>query len=185
MSAVSRPKRETVHRVGLPPVVGEGPKVLILGTIPSVLSMEKMEYYGNPRNHFWDILFTLFDAGPVPDYGGKIGFLTNRRIALWDVLAECDIRGSKDRSIINPVVNDIGSFFREHEDLDHIFLNGKMAGDLYDNLIGSKWPEGRARPVAYTLPSSSTANAIGKERKLEEWSLVRKAVEDRWPKNLS
>ncbi|MDD1772389.1 MAG: DNA-deoxyinosine glycosylase [Methanomassiliicoccales archaeon] len=184
MNAASRSERETVHRVGLPPVVGEGPKVLILGTIPSVRSIEKMEYYGNPRNHFWNIIYALFQAEPEIDYGKKIRFITERRIALWDVLAECDIRGSRDQSIINPVVNDIEMFFRENKDLDHIFLNGKVAGTMYDLLIKDNWPEGRPRPVAYTLPSSSTANAIGMGQKVETWAIVRKAVEEYRPNDV-
>jgi len=96
--------------VGLPPIVGTEPKVLILGTMPSVLSAQKGQYYGNPLNHFWRLMSDVLDEVPIEGYPSRCDVLIKHRIAVWDVLAECDIRGSGDHTIINPVPNDLQTF---------------------------------------------------------------------------
>ena len=70
-----------------PPVLPKEPAVLILGSMPGVKSLEKQQYYGNPRNHFWNILFTLFNEPSVENYENKLAFCKKHRIALWDTIA--------------------------------------------------------------------------------------------------
>ena len=52
---MSEPMRE-----GLPPIVGIGAGVLILGSFPSERSLVAGEYYANRRNQFWPLLATVF-----------------------------------------------------------------------------------------------------------------------------
>lgn len=174
------PKKEeggTVHRTGLPPVVGPVPKVLILGTIPSVLSDQKRQYYGNPKNQFWVTVHGIFDHQPSASYEERLAFLKENGIALWDVLQECDIEQSKDSSIINPVANDITTFLISNADISHIFINGKKASSLFEKLIVKGFSPERSMPIIVTLPSTSPANAIKFERKLDAWKVIRMVVE--------
>ena len=98
---------------GLAPVVGDAPKVLILGSMPSVESLRKQEYYGNKRNHFWKIIFQLFDSHEQLEYEAKIAFLKEKNIALWDVLYSCHREGSLDSNIKDEEPNKIEVFAEE------------------------------------------------------------------------
>ncbi|MCG7844452.1 MAG: DNA-deoxyinosine glycosylase [Methanomassiliicoccales archaeon] len=166
----------TVHRIGLPPVVGRSPKVMILGTIPSVLSDRKQQYYGNPQNQFWKIVHRVFGSEPSAIYEERLAFLKERRIALWDVLHECDIEQSKDHSIINPVANDIETFLRSNQDITHVFLNGKKAFELFERLTLAKMPSEFSAPVIAALPSTSTANPVKFLKKVDEWKVILMAL---------
>lgn len=70
--------------ISLAPVLSAHPKVLILGSMPSRISLEKQQYYANTRNHFWNILYTLFQIAPIESYDEKIQFVRKRHLALWD-----------------------------------------------------------------------------------------------------
>ncbi|TFG56316.1 MAG: DNA-deoxyinosine glycosylase [Methanomassiliicoccus sp.] len=164
------------HRVGLPLIIGDGPKVLILGTIPSVLSDSKQEYYGNPQNHFWRIIYQVFDSELDPIYERRLAYLREKGIALWDVLGECDIDKSKDHSIINPVANDLASLFRRHTSISYVFLNGKKAYRCYEKLVQKKLLQDLYGPFVVTLPSSSPANAVRISDKVNAWKVVREAL---------
>ena len=115
------------HRVGLPPVLGSEPAVLVLGTIPSVQSALRGQYSGNPLNHFWRLMSEVLGESAIEDYPGRCDMLKRRRIAVWDVLAECDIRGSRDHTIINPVPNDLAAFLKENASVRQVFVNGRTA----------------------------------------------------------
>jgi G:T/U-mismatch repair DNA glycosylase len=36
-----------------PPIIDDGARVVILGNMPSVMSLAARQYYTNPRNGFW------------------------------------------------------------------------------------------------------------------------------------
>ncbi len=76
---------EAPAKRSFPPVVDEQARVLVLGTLPGEESLRRQQYYAHPRNLFWPILFALFDAAPVADYGARLGFAAAQRVALWDV----------------------------------------------------------------------------------------------------
>ena len=83
-----------------PPFVNEETEILILGSIPGVNSLTKQEYYGNKNNQFWKIMYSIFDALPLSDhYDEKIRLLTKNKIGMWDVLANCERKGSLDTNI--------------------------------------------------------------------------------------
>jgi len=159
------------HRIGLPPVVGHAAKVLVLGTIPSVQSSMKGQYYGNPLNHFWRLMGEVLDERMPDDYLDRCKMLTLGGIAIWDVLAECDIRRSGDHSIINPVPNDLLTFLKDKESISHVFVNGKTAFKFY-----RKFHEGAFTGKVKVLPSSSPANAIKWSVRRNEWKAISEAL---------
>ena len=135
------------------PLTGPEPRVLILGSYPSVMSLEKQEYYGNPKNRFWAIMEELFAVPSALSYPDRAAHLTQHGIALWDVVRACERPGSADSRIKNPVSNDIAGFARAHPTLRLVALNGSTAGRLYLRLA-----EVPNLP-AVTLPSTSPAHA--------------------------
>ena len=107
-----------------PPVWDGACRALVLGTFPSVKSRENLFYYGHPQNRFWRVLAALFDA-PVPVHiEEKHSLLLQNHVALWDVLASCDISGSADGSIRNPVPNDIANLLKIAP-IERVFANGQ------------------------------------------------------------
>lgn len=150
----------TVHP--LSPVYSSSSRVLILGSFPSVISRERGFYYAHPRNRFWPLISFLCGKESVPVLTKeKIGLLLDNGIALWDVIAECEITGSMDSNIRSPRPNQIGKIL-EAAPIGPIFCNGTAAFTLYKRLI---LPEtGRE---AVLLPSTSPANASFSMEKLK------------------
>ncbi len=159
------------HRIGLSPIVGNAPKVLVLGTIPSVKSSLKGQYYGNPLNHFWRLMAEVLDRDMPEDYLERCQVLTDDGISIWDVLAECDIRGSGDNTIVNPLPSDLLKFLRENPSVRQIFINGKTAYKFY-----RKYHQEAFEGKVTVLPSSSPANAIKWEVRRNEWMVIREAL---------
>ena len=146
-----------------PPLFGDNPRILILGTFPSPLSREKGEYYGNPRNQFWRLIFGVFgEPFDNPDYQKKKAVLAKNGIALCDVILECEPIGALDSGIRNPMYrSELPGFISEHE-ISNVLFNGNNAYLSYRRGIGDT-----DRRV---LPSSSPANARMKfEEKLQHW----------------
>jgi len=170
MARSDDPGRE--HRNGLPPIVGNAARVLILGTIPSVKSSLKGQYYGNPLNHFWRLMAEVL-GGKMPDhYQERCQLLTDNGIALWDVLTECDIVGSGDSTIVNPVPNDIVGFLKKNQGIRQIFINGRTAHKFYQ-----KYHEGEFEIKVTVLPSSSPANAVRWDMRRDRWMAIREALQ--------
>ena len=136
----------------LEPWFADDSRVLILGTIPSVRSRELGCYYGHPQNRFWKTLASLFEE-PIP-YGAEAcrAFAFRHRLALWDVLASCDIKGSQDASIENEQPNDLMRIL-EKSPIELIITTGTRSKTLYD----CYWKGKIDLPVAM-LPSTSPAN---------------------------
>jgi len=162
----SSPQIPDISR-GLPPVTGPEPLILILGSFPSVMSLERSEYYGNPKNRFWAVMVELFAIPAALPYPERILRLTQERIALWDVVRGCTREGSADNRIRHPVPNDIAGFVRAHPTLRLIALNGSTAGRLYH-----RFAEVPGIP-SVSLPSTSPANAaVTFAEKVRKWEMI-------------
>ena len=154
-----------------PPLWDQNSKVLILGSFPSVKSREQQFFYGHPQNRFWKVVAAVFGQ-PVPQtIDEKRALLLGCGVAVWDVIASCDITGSSDSSIRNVTPNDLRPIL-QGADIRQIYVNGKTAEKYYNKYI---------RPVlgrdAVCLPSTSPANAAWSlERLAEAWSQVRRAA---------
>ena len=141
-------------------------EILILGTMPGAMSLEKNEYYANPRNHFWKILYTVFDALPIANlFEEKKDFLLNNKIGIWDVLENCERKGSLDIHIKNQKENDFEVLFKEFPAISKIIFNGKQSHLFFVKKFGQI--EGI---TYYVMPSTSPANTMSFENKLKIWS---------------
>lgn len=135
------------------PVFDSRSRVLLLGTMPSPASREQGFYYGHPQNRFWRMLAAIFDE-PVPrTIEEKRDMLLRHHIALWDVLASCEIEGASDASIRDAQPNDLARIFDAAE-IRAVFATGTKASELYRKLI-----EPTLGVPCTTLPSTSPANA--------------------------
>lgn len=156
----------TIHVVHpFEPVFDRNSRILVLGSLPSVLSRENHFYYGNPQNRFWRVLAAVFSE-PVPEtIKEKTAFLLRNGVALWDAVAECDISGSSDASIRNVQPTDLARIFGEAQ-IGAVFANGRAAAKYYDKYQKPLY----ARSIV-TLPSTSPANAAWPlERLIETWA---------------
>lgn len=152
----------------IPPLYNKDSQTLILGSFPSVKSREAEFFYGHPQNRFWRVLAGVFSA-PVPEtVEQKKRLVLENRLALWDVIAECEITGSADTSIKSVKPNDIAGII-ENTAVSRIFVNGKTAEKYYIRYI-----EKTVGKRALCLPSTSPANAAWSlERLTEAWSVIR------------
>ena len=144
------------------PVFDFESRILILGTMPSPKSRELGFYYSHPRNRFWPVLAEIFKEKVPQTPEEKNEFCLRNKIALWDVLKECDIEGASDSSIKNAVPNDI-SIILNSADIKAVFTTGTTAAKLYKKFI-----EPKTEVPAKVLPSTSPANAKIKFEELAE-----------------
>jgi len=154
-------------REGLPPVVADGARVLILGSFPSERSLATGEYYANRRNQFWPLVSALFDIAVDLPYQQRIEALTGHGVALWDVIGSCRRVGSMDAKIdeATVVVNDFAPLLSRHQGIERIFANGATAAALYAARVDTGIE-------AVRLPSSSGALPMSLADKTERWRQV-------------
>lgn len=151
-----------------PPIYNQDSKILILGSFPSVKSREQMFFYGHPQNRFWKVISSVFECTEPETIEEKTQFLFENGIALWDVIASCEITGSSDSSIKNVKANDLSEILNE-ADIRQIFVNGKTAEKYYKKYIKNK-----INIDAIYLPSTSPANAAWSvERLVEKWKVLK------------
>ena len=156
---------------GLPPILGDGARVLVLGSMPGAESLRRREYYGHPRNHFWRIVQDLYLIPRELPYGVRVQALRGAGVAVWDVLASCHRKGSLDAAIERSSmrVNAIDSLVRSQPQLGCIVFNGAFAEQVYRSCIKAQVDAVRTLATV-RLPSTSPANAsFSYQRKLAAW----------------
>jgi hypoxanthine-DNA glycosylase len=160
------------------PILGREPRVLILGSMPSQISMREQQYYGNPRNAFWWIMSELYDFDSNSSYDSRCRALTAAGISVWDVLHDCERPGSLDSAIVKgtEVPNDFSIFFNDHPSISKVIFNGGASAALFKrhqkNIMGKIE---RTRPdFKWRLcPSTSPAHAsMSRHDKLRAWQLA-------------
>ena len=149
------------------PIYDRKSKVLILGSLPSVKSREQNFYYGHPQNRFWKVIAQLTDWTLPETIEEKKEMLLANGIAIWDVIAECDIIGSSDSSIKNVVVNDFSRILEEAP-IRQIYANGAKSYEIY-----RKYALQQTKREIIKLPSTSPANAAWTVEKLcNTWKCI-------------
>lgn len=151
-------------------------RILILGSMPSVRSLQKQQYYAHPRNAFWRIMAALFNANQPLDYEQGQYILQREGIVVWDVLESCQRSGSLDSAIVKDsvVVNDFIGFFESFEHVNDVFFNGGMAECLYKQYVWNDLPVVYKTLHYKKLPSTSPAYAaMSYESKLSHWAVLK------------
>lgn len=153
-----------------PNIAKPNAKILILGSMPGQKSLDENQYYAHPRNTFWKIMASIFKFDISLDYETRCEELTNNKVALWDVMQNCERPGSLDSAIVNATIipNDFNAFFKTYKNIELIGFNGQKAAQTFKTKV-SKTLEFDIKSV--TLPSTSPAHAsMSFEEKLEIWS---------------
>lgn len=154
-----------IHKI--PPVYNKNSQILILGSFPSVKSREGRFFYHHKQNRFWKVLSTIVNDVLPETIDEKKVFLLKNHIAVWDVIASCDIEGSSDSSIKNAVPNDFSDILKAAP-IRKIYTNGGTAYKLYH-----KYCEKVTGIKAMKLPSTSPANAsYSLDRLISEWKVI-------------
>ena len=151
-----------------PPVVDADCRVLILGSMPSVVSLERQQYYGHRQNYFWPMLYELFDEPFCEDYEERKALLLRHHIALWDVIAGCERQGSLDSNITNEVPNAIPQLLEQYPSIRVLLFNG---GKAYDS-FRKAFPELLENVEWYRMPSTSPAHTMKREEKRKKWQIL-------------
>ena len=159
-----------IHNID--PVYNKNSRILILGSFPSVKSREQQFFYGHKQNRFWKVLSAVLASRLPEDISQKKQMLLKNRIAVWDVIASCEITGSSDLSIKNAVPNDLTTIL-ETADIRAIYANGSKAYQLY-----CKYQYPDTGMEAVKLPSTSPANAaFSLDALIEKWKMIKADLE--------
>jgi len=151
-----------------PPIIADGAKILILGTMPGADSLRKQEYYGYKYNVFWKIIFELYEGEFTEDYQKRVTFAKENKVAIWDSLQYCERKGSLDSAIKNEEGNNFIQLFKDYPTINTIAFNGQKAAAYFKKFHGLSGDY-----TYYTMPSTSPANAATKyEQKLLQWSRI-------------
>ena len=161
-----------------PPVSDARAQVLILGSMPGVMSLRLQRYYGHPQNAFWRIVGELLGFDAAGGYAQRTAALVERKVALWDVLAACVRQGSLDSSIDGGsiVPNDFPAFFARHPGIRRVCFNGAAAERVYRKHVLPRlvMPQ---EPQYVRLPSTSPAHAgMPYAVKVQAWRVIQLAA---------
>lgn len=150
-----------------PPIVSENSKILILGSIPGVKSLEKQEYYAHPQNQFWKLMFHIFNEKFSVNYEDRINLLKNNKIAIWDTIESCERVGSLDTNIKNEISNQIPDLLENYPNIKVVFCNGQKSYKNLLKLLGKDFEI----PIIL-MPSTSPLHTVSFEIKLREWQKI-------------
>ena len=151
---------------GFEPIADSDARILILGSMPGIASLEANQYYGHPRNAFWRIMGDVYGAGLERPYAERTTILKEQGVAVWDVLKLCHREGSLDSNIKDEVPNDFERFFAHHPHIQRVVLNGGKASSSFERYVAPVFQE----LVVRSAPSTSPAYAaIRYEAKCERW----------------
>jgi hypoxanthine-DNA glycosylase len=152
------------------PIYDKHSTILILGSFPSVKSREEGFFYGHKQNRFWKVVSRVFEEEEPKTVEEKKALLLRNHIAVWDVIAGCDIEGSSDSTIKNVRPNDLSTIL-DNAQIKAIYVNGKTAEKYY-----KKYIEKSINRKAVCLPSTSPANAAWSiEKLLDTWRCIKEA----------
>ena len=147
------------------PVIDRNCRALVLGTMPSVKSLEDGFYYAHPRNAFWPMLAEIFGEPRPQSIGEKKALLLRHGVALWDTVRSCAREGSLDSAMRDIELNDIGGLLAAYPGVRLILLNGSTAWRLFRRLDPAAW----AGREAVRMPSTSPAYTLSYEKKKAAW----------------
>lgn len=152
---------------GFLPIVGDRPRVLILGSFPGIPSLRVERYYGHGPNAFWRVMGAILGFDPALDWPEKYAALVEAGVAVWDVIDQCEREGGSDDGRIvtaTAIPNPIPFWLVEHSTIKRVVFNGQSPSRFYKKLLGPL-PEGHK-----VAPSTSPLYAIKTvDEKIESW----------------
>ncbi len=159
-----------IRHSGFAPSVDENCTTIILGSMPSVKSLQESQYYAHPQNRFWKLMAIFFNDGIVPDiYEEKLLMLRHHHIALWDSIDSCIREGSLDSAIQDEIPNDFSKFFSDYPKITTVCFNGGKSFQCFKKY--NKDILNDSRFTFHKMPSTSPANARFRLPMLQEvWS---------------
>ena len=154
----------TDRLTGLPPVVSQQTRLLVLGSFPGVASLQARQYYAHPRNQFWPILGAIWGVELMAmGYPQRLQAMLARGVGLWDIHASCRRAGSLDQAIEDAEPNELASLLALAPRLQWVAHNGTESARARHRVEALGWRGQR-------LPSTSPANASWSfDRKLAAW----------------
>ncbi len=165
------PKNENHRKHSLPPLHSADAQVLILGSLPGDESLRLQQYYANLRNQFWQLMATVLNEPLPATYEQKTNMLLKHKVALWDVAHSALRPGSLDSEIADEEPNDLTAFIKAHPRLKLICFNGSKARIMFDRFFS------KMNGITFLdLPSSSSARTIPFEKKIYDWSEIRRIL---------
>jgi len=153
------------------PIVGRNPRIVILGSMPGVVSLQAVQYYANPRNAFWAIIAELFGIDIDGSYQSRVEQISQLPLILWDTLKACHREGSLDSKILKQQIeaNNIAGLVEQYSALRAIAFNGAASEKYFNQLEKHRLPASHQLELI-KLPSTSPANAsMNFDQKLIVW----------------
>ncbi|MGK0398229.1 MAG: TDG/mug DNA glycosylase family protein [Gammaproteobacteria bacterium] len=153
------------------PIIGRNPRIIILGSMPGIISINAIQYYANPRNLFWMVLADLFGIDINCSYESKVQQVQQLPIIIWDTLKSCHREGSLDSKILSTDLeaNDIGALLKQFPTVQAIAFNGGASAKYFDRLVKPQLSKDLSVEL-FKMPSTSPANAgMKQQQKLEIW----------------
>ncbi len=153
------------------PVVDDSCTILVLGSLPSIQSLGRQQYYGNPHNRFWYYLFSAFNEILTENYEERKQTALRHQVAIWDVVKCAERKGSADSAIRNALPNDIPSLLAKYRNIRKIIFNGSFAYQSYVRFFGTP-------PIPFEkLLSTSPACAGRDNEKRDAWHKALRSFE--------
>ena len=151
------------------PSINNNSKVLILGSMPGVKSLEKQQYYAHPQNRFWKVMRVICNEPKLLDfdYKTKLKTLLNNNIALWDTIKSCKREGSLDSDIQNETPNDIRKLLKNYPNIKTICLNGNKSYSAFKKHFPDLWEKYSCRKMLSTSPANARYSL---EVLIKEWN---------------
>ncbi|MBQ8475536.1 DNA-deoxyinosine glycosylase [bacterium] len=153
------------------PSIDKNSKILILGSMPGVKSLEYQQYYAHPQNRFWRVMGNICNEAKLPefDYETKLKTLLKNNIALWDTIKTCKRKGSLDLDITDETPNDIKKLLKQYPNIKAIYLNGNKSYSAFKKYF----PDLLEKYTCHKMPSTSPANArYSLEKLTNEWKFL-------------
>lgn len=152
-----------VTHESLKPFINKDSEILILGSFPSPMSRKENFYYAHKTNRFFKILSSIYNEEELKTVEEKKDFLRRHKIALYDVIESCYIKGASDSSIKDVVPSDIEILIKG-TNIKKIYTTGSLADKLYKKYISDN---------NIPLPSPSARNAAMDLNKLiDAYSII-------------
>lgn len=155
---------------GFEPYIPDGCHILILGSMPSVKSLEQGFYYANKQNRMFKLIACYYARSLGLKEGELVLSSIEQRkaalsalgIGMWDVVDSCERKGSLDSNIKNAHYADIISLIKKYPTIKHVLTCGNFASKHFaiSTLKDSRYLNGEVSFNHYALPSTSAANTI-------------------------